>query len=123
MKALIDTNIFLLTAQTKLPLFQETQRVIGNVEHITTESVVNELRQLCNDGNDAACTATQLIQSKALKIVSSSSDYADADIARYAASHDDIIVITHDRDLITTLNDHDVTVYRPRQQSHLIRAT
>lgn len=122
MNAVIDTNIFLLTVNTDFPLFHELNRVNPDTTPVTTSSVQSELKRLCDNGNTDACTAHDLIRSKGLKIVSGSSTYADADIIDYAASHRDVVVITNDADLIDAVINEAEEVYRPRQQSHLIKA-
>lgn len=116
---IIDTNVFILATQ-QLSLFPELQRVIGPCTPATTESVLTELERLCDDGNDDACTATALIQSKGLKIVSGSSSYADSDIVAHTAQHPNTPVVTDDAELIQHLKNNNITVYRPRQRNHLI---
>jgi rRNA-processing protein FCF1 len=121
MTTIIDTNIWLLTITDNFPVFNEANRVLDNPEIAVTEAILDELQTLCEQGERPACTAHNLIQSKGLKIVSSTTEYADDDIVN-AATAANRSVITNDKDLTKQLKEHDVTVYKPRQRSHLIKA-
>lgn len=119
MTAIVDTNIWLLTVKDSFALFNEAKRIIGE-DLLITEAIRDELQALCDDRNKAACTALKLIQSKGLKVVSSTVQYADDDIIR-AATANNAAVITNDADLINALHDHQIQVYQPRQRSYLIK--
>ncbi len=121
MTTIVDTNIWLLTITDTFSVFTEANRVIDNPELAVTEAVLNELQTLCEQGEQPACTAHNLIQSKGLKIVSSTTEYADDDIIT-AATTANRSVITNDKDLTRQLKANNVTVYKPRQRSHLIKA-
>lgn len=119
---IVDTNIFILTVTTSFPLFKAIRDKVGPVTIATASSVVAELNSLSDEGNQAAEAATDLIESKALKIVSGSTSYADNDIVALAGDNDVTAVLTHDHDLISELKQRGVTVYRPRQEQYLIQA-
>jgi rRNA-processing protein FCF1 len=121
MTTIVDTNIWLMTVTDTFSLFTEANRVLDNPDLAVTQAIISELQTLCEQGEQPACTAHDLIQSKGLKIVSSTTEYADDDIIA-ASRANRCAVITNDKDLTQQLKAHNIPVYQPRQRSHLIKA-
>ena len=100
-KILLDTNFLLIPADKKVDIFNEIERVVPGAQFHVLDKTINELKKIQNEQGgkhrEAAKLGMQLIESKNIKIVPSTSDRLVDEIL--VDMQDEYLIATQDKEL------------------------
>jgi len=119
-RVLLDTNALMMPVECDVRLFEEVERLLGEVEYLVPEAVVEELEKLSGQASEAARAAT-VGRDLADRCTTTATDagYADDAVLEVAERPDVTHVVTNDEPLQARLLDAGVSVISLRGQHKL----
>ncbi len=111
MTVLLDTNALMMPVECDVRLFDELERLLGNVECVVPEPVVAELEKL-QDGAGEEATAASVGRDLADRCEAreTEADYADDAVVELARTGEYSHVVTNDEPLQARLRAENVPV-------------
>lgn len=119
--AVLDTSALMLPIEHDIRLFDELERLLGAVDPIVPEAVVEELDSLSGAGGKegkAASVGGELVE-RHCRVVATSQHRAD-DAVLALAREGRTPVVTADIELIERAKDAGLSVIRPRGHHHMV---
>ncbi|MDY6780799.1 MAG: twitching motility protein PilT [Halobacteria archaeon] len=113
-KVIFDTNSLLVPAQFGVDVFDEVERLVGGYEGLVPQVVVEEVRELDEDGAEMGLEMAL----ENCDVVEDEGEYADNTVVSLAEEEGDAVV-TNDSELRERVLDAGVPVIYLRQKSYL----
>lgn len=116
-RVVFDTNFLMIPHENKIDVFLEIQKVLGTVDFLIPEPVVNELK-LLSEKNTGAKVALGIMERKLFEVVSSkcSADDAVLDIAKERGAY----VATMDAKLRQRVRDSELPLITLRNKKYIV---
>lgn len=120
MSVVLDTNALMMPVECDVRLFEEVERLLGEVEYLVPEAVVAELSKLAGQGSEEA-RAANVGRDLAARCTETATEveYADDAVVEVARRPDVTHAVTNDEPLQARLLDADVSVISLRGQHKL----
>jgi len=121
MTVVLDTNALMMPVETDVRLFDEVERLLGEVEFVVPAAVVAELEKLAADGQGEAATAASVGRDLADRctVRETGAAYADDAVVELAGSPSVTHAVTNDAPLAERLLDAGVSVLSLRGKNKL----
>jgi rRNA-processing protein FCF1 len=118
----MDTSALMLPIESDVRVFEEIERLVGEVDLVAPEAVFEELRKLADGGSGREAMAASVgldLATERCRIVESDESYADDALVDLAAGGSVDCVVTNDSPLRTRLLAADVPVIHIRGRNKL----
>ncbi len=120
MTVVLDTNALMMPVECDLRLFEELERVLGDVEAVVPRAVVDELGSLAaGSGAEATAASVGLDLAERCTVRETTASYADDAVREVASAADVDYAVTNDRPLRERLLDAGVPVVSLRGSDNL----
>jgi rRNA-processing protein FCF1 len=123
---ILDTNALMMPVELDVRVFDELDRLVGDVDAVVPEAVVAELDKLADAGAGTEATAAAVGRDLAdrCRVIGTEAAYADDAVVELAADGDDAVgtdgyAVTNDRPLRDRLLDRGVRVIGLRGRTTL----
>jgi len=120
MSAVLDTNALMMPVECDVRVFEQLQRLLGDVETEVPRAVLAELRDLSTGaGTEATAASVGLDLADRCRVRETEAAYADDAVVELAQADDVTHVVTNDGPLQTRLRGADVSVIGLRGRNKL----
>ncbi|MFH1391791.1 MAG: PIN domain-containing protein [Candidatus Diapherotrites archaeon] len=118
-KVVLDTNMLLNIARFNIDVFQETKKMLGNIEFLVPKQVMQELDKLAEQGQTLkkeVNIAKMAIENNNVKIIEIEARDADEALKKMASES---IIATNDKELKDSVREMNGRVLYLRQRKFL----
>ena len=120
MTVVLDTNALMMPVECDVRLFDELERLLGDVACVVPDAVITELTELSTgSGLEARAASVGLDLADRCEVVEAAAGYADHAVVELAETAAVTHVVTNDRALRRRLLDRDVSVISLRGKNKL----
>ena len=122
MTVVLDTNALMMPVECDVRLFDELERLLGDVDLVVPRTVIEELDRLAGSGNGAAATAASVgadLARDRCRVRETDAGYADDAVVELATGPDATHAVTNDGPLRRRLLDAGVPVVSLRGTNKL----